>query len=298
MEATTTLADALLDDLDDLMESDEDDQNEAVDSQYEDKPSEDGDDNHRDGDTALESSVQLSTQKSNQPGSSSTNGSEIIVSQFLDNRFLQKHLKIIREHNDSCYGVGSDDKRSASTVGGSKQKQKEEENHQLVVRSNKYLSSLEEELERAHGQLAEAYEPKFPELEELLPNHLHYKNAVRIIGNETDLTKINDELNEILTSNQIITISMAGSTTSGRILTETELQEVDAAATYMEKLLSVQKDLMQFVENSMESLCPSICALIEAPTAARLLGLAGGLQELTKVSSIKERSRTHIWDCI
>ena len=291
MEATTTLADALLDDLDDLMESDEDDQNEAADSQHEDKPSEDGDDNHRDGDTALDSSVQLSTQKSNQPGSSSTNGSEI-VSQFLDNRFLQKHLKIIREHNDSCHG--SDDKKSTSTVGGSKRKEKEEKNHQLVVQSNKYLSSLEEELERAHGQLAEAYEPKFPELEELLPNHLHYKNAVRIIGNETDLTKVNDELNDILTSNQIITISMAGSTTSGRILTETELQEVDAAATYMEKLLSVQKDLMQFVENSMESLCPSICALIEAPTAARLLGLAGGLQELTKVSSIKERSRTHI----
>ena len=89
---------------------------------------------------------------------------------------------------------------------------------------------------------------------------------------------------------------MAGSTTSGRILTETELQEVDAAATYMEKLLSVQKDLMQFVENSMESLCPSICALIEAPTAARLLGLAGGLQELTKVSDYdKDITHTHIY---
>jgi U4/U6 small nuclear ribonucleoprotein PRP31 len=297
MEATTTLADALLDDLDDLMESDEDDQNEASDSQHEDIPNKGGDDNRREGETVLYSSVHLSTQKSNQPGSSSTKGSEI-VSQFLDNRFLQKHLKIIREHNDSSHGVGSDVKKPTSTVGVSKRKEKEEENHQLVVQSNKYLSSLEEELERAHGQLAKAYEPKFPELEELLPNHLHYKNAVRIIGNETDLTKVNDELNEILTSNQIITISMAGSTTSGRILTETELQEVDAAATYMEKLLSVQKDLMQFVENSMESLCPSICALIEAPTAARLLGLAGGLQELTKVSSIKERNHMHIWDCV
>mmetsp|Transcript_22633 Transcript_22633/g.53687 ORF Transcript_22633/g.53687 Transcript_22633/m.53687 type:complete len:326 (+) Transcript_22633:1-978(+) len=78
---------------------------------------------------------------------------------------------------------------------------------------------------------------------------------------------------------------MAGSTTSGRVLTESELEEVDSAATYMEQLLSIQEDLMKFVENSMESLCPSICALIGAPTAARLLGLVGGLHELTKIPS-------------
>ena len=91
---------------------------------------------------------------------------------------------------------------------------------------------------------------------------------------------------------------MAGSTTSGRILTEAELREVDAAATYMEKLLSVQKDLMKFVENSMESLCPSICALIGAPTAARLLGLAGGLQELIKVRSHEEIIHVPLYDRI
>ena len=276
MEATTTLADALLDDLDDLMESDDDDQNEVADSEQVDASIKDGDGNYHKGD-------ELSSSSSNQPKSSPTKGSETgiaALSEFLDNPSLLKHMKIIREHNDS-----SQDKKEPSTIGSSHRKEKEEKNHQLVVQSNKHLAGLEEELERAHGHLAKAYEPKFPELEDLLPNHLHYKNAVQIIGNETDLTKVNDELNEILTSNQIITISMAGSTTSGRVLTEAELREVDAAATYMEKLLSVQKDLMKFVENSMESLCPSICALIGAPTAARLLGLAGGLQELTKIPS-------------
>ena len=276
MEGTTTLADALLDDLDDLMESDDDDQND--DSQTAEASVQNENTDDRIGD-ALSGP---SSQKPTIPESSATKESQAGASrksQFLDNPSLVKHMKIIRQHN----ATEESDERVPSTARSSNRKEKEEENHQLVVQSNKHLASLEEELERAHGQLAKAYNPKFPELEELLPNPLHYKNAVQIIGNETDLTKVNDELNEILTSNQIITISMAGSTTSGRVLTEDELQMVGASATYMEDLLSVQKDLMKFVENSMESLCPSICALIGAPTAARLLGLAGGLQELTKV---------------
>ncbi len=138
---------------------------------------------------------------------------------------------------------------------------------------------------KAHGELAKAYKPKFSELEDLLPNFLQYKNAVRIIGNEMDLTKVNDELNEILNTNQIITISVAASTTTGRPLTEEELQKVDEAATYLEELLQVQKELVTFVENSMESLCPSICALIGPSTAAKLLGLTGGLHELTRIPS-------------
>ena len=295
MEATTTLADALLDDLDDLMESDDDYQTEEPDSQHIDASDEVGGDKgvSQDDATVLASSSSLSAQQSDQKKPASVKGSETAttnVSPFLDNRSLQKHLNIIREHIDVS---NIENKTDISTVGGSNQKRKEEENHRLVVQSNKYLASLQEELELAHGKLAKAYKPKFPELEDLLPNHLHYKNAIRIIGNETDLTKVNNELNEILTSNQIITISMAGSTTSGRVLTESELQEVDSAATYMEKLLSIQKDLMQFVENSMESLCPSICALIGAPTAARLLGLVGGLHELTKVSSYDEERSSH-----
>jgi U4/U6 small nuclear ribonucleoprotein PRP31 len=54
--------------------------------------------------------------------------------------------------------------------------------------------------------LCATYKAKFPELEELLPNPVQYKNAVRVIGNEMDMTKINDALMEFLNNNQIITI--------------------------------------------------------------------------------------------
>ncbi|OEU15469.1 Nop domain-containing protein [Fragilariopsis cylindrus CCMP1102] len=239
MEATTTLADALLDDLDDLNDSSDDEQqNETTETH------DNNNEHHQNEDDRI----------LNQPKVGSATAA---VSRFIDT--------------------------SSSTSTATRQKEREEENHQLVVKSNKYLASLGEEMGRAHGELAKTYKAKFPELEELLPNHINYKNAVRAIGNETDLTRVNDKLSEILSSNQIITISVAGSTTSGRQLTDAELQAVDTAANYMEELLVVQQQLMKFVENSMESLCPSICALVGSSIAARLLGLAGGLQELTKI---------------
>jgi U4/U6 small nuclear ribonucleoprotein PRP31 len=252
MEATTTLADALLDDLDDLSDIDDAPEEEEDDGDQKAAATTDADDDAHDS----------------KPSSASTG---LITSRFLENPVLLRLLTTIREHDIN------------NIVSTESQKEREAEDHQLVVQCNKHLASLADELARAHGDLATAYKPKFPELEELLPNSVQYKNAVRTIWNETDLTKVNDQLNDMLDSNQIITISVAGSTTSGRALDDQELENVDATASYMERLLEVQQELVQFVENSMESLAPSVCAVIGAPTAARLLGLAGGLAELTKI---------------
>ncbi len=254
MEATTTLADTLLDDLDDLMDSDEDEPQADV------APS---------SNSTMESTGIFEDSKPPAVVSSTDISKSKITRDFLENRNLQKHLGRVRKRVE-------EKKKNESN-------EHQEEDHQLVVQSNKHLAAIAEELGRAHGALAMAYKPKFPELEELLPNYAQYKKAVRCIGNEMDLTKVNDELNEILNSNQIITISVSGSTTSGRPLTYDELRQVDDAANYMEELLEVQAELVDFVEQSMEALAPSICALIGPSTAAKLLGLSGGLVELTKI---------------
>ena len=167
---------------------------------------------------------------------------------LLDGHSLQNHLKATRE-SDAC-------KESTTATN----KEQEEQEYQLIVQSNKHLAHLADELARAHGDLCMAYREKFPELEELLPSPIQYKNAVRVIGNEMDMTKVNDGLNEFLNSNQIISISVAGSTTSGRRLTDEELQKVDEIATYIEQIVQIQAELTTFVESRMEGLAPSVCA--------------------------------------
>jgi U4/U6 small nuclear ribonucleoprotein PRP31 len=259
-----TLADALLDDLDDLNDSDEEEFQAEAPSSHDDLR----------GDGFATMGMDEDAKPAAVPSNFDYKASSSISRTFLENRSLQKHLERLRKRTQQ--------KDASSDTEDSKELQ--EEDHQLVVQSNKHLASIVEELGRAHSLLASAYQARFPELEELLPNYEQYKNAVRVIGNEMDLTKVGDDLTEIgLSSNQIITISVSGSTTSGRPLTVLEAAQVEDAATYMDELQNIQKELVTFVERCMQALAPSICALVGPSTAAKLLGLAGGLGELTKI---------------
>jgi U4/U6 small nuclear ribonucleoprotein PRP31 len=283
MEPTTTLADALLDDLDDLMESDEEeDDNDGDGDSGGDQDKNGGDPTSatgRDNGEVMSGDDDDDNNNDSKPAAQTNTSKRANPKQnFLESSALQRHLETIREYGKSKPGQNGYHDTNNS-------KEREEENHQLVVQSNKWLASLVEEIGEAHKFIADAYRPKFSELEQLLPNLIQYKNAVKIIGNEMDLTKVNDRLNAILTNSQIMTISVAGSTTSGRPLSDEEWQNVQEAIGYMEKLMEVQEELQLFVESSMESLVPSVSALIGPSMAARLLGLAGGLQELTKIPS-------------
>jgi U4/U6 small nuclear ribonucleoprotein PRP31 len=273
MEAASTLADTLLDDLDDLSDVEETSPQDRFDQDADDDDGDDTNASHRAGDME-QAALLLQRQEGEDNDAYESRIANKVPpkKRLLDDKSLNRHLHTIRNMDSA-----------ESKTSGNATKEQQEEEHQLIVQSNKHLSNLADELAQAHRDLCATYKAKFPELEELLPNPVQYKNAVRVIGNEMDMTKINDALMEFLNNNQIITISVAGSTTSGRLLTTRELEQVDDAATYIEDIIQVQNELAEFVEQRMESLAPSICALVGAPTAARLIGLAGGLAELTKI---------------
>jgi U4/U6 small nuclear ribonucleoprotein PRP31 len=108
-----------------------------------------------------------------------------------------------------------------------------------------------------------------------------YKDAVLLIRNETDITKI--DLSSILSPSQIITVSVASSTTIGRPLTHDELIKVDNASQHMEDLWKVQTELIEFIKNRMNDWAPNTSALIGPSLAAKMIGIAGGLRELSRI---------------
>lgn len=290
--ATTTLADSLLDDLDDLSDVDEKQETGTIDGEEQARSVEasgrilEGPDPapvvpagevHDNMGCKYDAGRQQQS-LGNLNGNNEVNGSKVTAisavgkkgtagrKRLLVDPSLKSHLSSIR--SASRPSLGSDD---------------DGEEHRLIINSNKHLSALSNELALAHGELCALYRPKFPELEELVVDPQQYVRAVRIIGNEMDMTKVNEGLNDVLNSNQIITISVAGSTTSGRPLTNEEMEDVDEAAAYIDSVTAIQRELTEFVEGRMESLAPSVCALAGPAIAARLLGLAGGLSELSRI---------------
>lgn len=268
MEGGETLADSLLDDLGDLSDGDESRKEEqgVGDMAYHHHNHGRYDNQHGDAITE-DNSVEGQQSK---PTDSAYPAVKRKRRRILDSVDLKNHLKAIRK---------------SEVLMPSSTKDQREDEYQLIVQSNKQLGSLAEELARAHGVLCTCYRPKFSELEELLPNPIQYKNAVRVIWNEMDIAKVSDDLANFLNNNQVITLSVAGSTTSGRTLTGEELKQLEEAVSHVEGVLEVQNELTYFVESRMEALAPSVCILVGPSTAAKLIGLAGGLAELSKIPS-------------
>jgi U4/U6 small nuclear ribonucleoprotein PRP31 len=251
MEATPTLADALLDDLDDLSDGGDD----LVEAEK-------GNEDYGVGEDALGDDAGLDIDRSRH---------------MLDEPLHVSHIGIIRDIMASS--------AMHNNVSSSDNKKGQQNDHKLLVQSNQTLRAAAHDLATAHSALCQAYEPKFPELEELIPDATQYVKAVRSIGNETDLTvrSVNDALNTFLSNHQIITLSVAGSTTAGRLLTPEEFIQVDRIATYMEHVLEIEDLLTRYIEQQMEGTAPNMHALVGAPTAAKLLALTGGLAALSKI---------------
>jgi len=188
---------------------------------------------------------------------------------LLQDPVLQKHLSFIRQTH------------------GNKNTLSEKNDYELITTANKLLSLLMDELHRVHIELKSVYKVKFPELEELLVDPILYRKAIGVIGNEMDVTLMNEQLNSIagLSPNQIITLSVAGSTTAGRPLSDMELQTLHTICNYWDQVHTIQLELISFIEQRMEYLAPNTCTIIGPTLTARMITLAGGLLELSRIPS-------------
>ncbi|KAJ0404719.1 hypothetical protein P43SY_006289 [Pythium insidiosum] len=155
--------------------------------------------------------------------------------------------------------------------------------YELVVTSNDLMVQIDDEIAAIHRFLAEIYAKRFPELDTLVPNALDYARVVQAIGNEMDMTLV--DLSQLLPSAAVISISVTGSATSGKPLTPEDLQIcLDACA----ELLSLSDDkqmILRFVESRMNFLAPNVSQLVGTRIAAQLVGLAGGVANLSRIPS-------------
>lgn len=88
--------------------------------------------------------------------------------------------------------------------------------YKLILLSNKIIQEIDEEIIGTQRYVTEIYSKKFPELDSLINNKIDYINTVKRIGNEMDMTLV--ELNDLLPSALVMIVSVTGSTTSGKLL--------------------------------------------------------------------------------
>lgn len=157
--------------------------------------------------------------------------------------------------------------------------------YQLIVEANSVAAEIDNEISLIHKFTKDKYQKRFPELDSLVMNEIDYIKAVLELGNDLDQAKNNETLQQILTQATIMIVSVTASTTQGQLLTEKELEQINEACRMAIDLNQFKIKIFDYVESKMTFIAPNLCAIVGASTAAKLVGLAGGLTKLSKIPS-------------
>ncbi|KAJ3091894.1 U4/U6-U5 snRNP complex subunit prp31 [Quaeritorhiza haematococci] len=159
----------------------------------------------------------------------------------------------------------------------------EDPEYKVIVQANNTMVDIDSEILIVHKFVRDHYSPKFPELESLILNPLDYARAVKAIGNEMDLTRVDLKATCGLPQATVMIVTVTATRTNGRPLTDQELAIVIEACNMAVELEALRKKFMEYVESRMNFIAPNLSVIVGSATAAKLMGLAGGLTALSKI---------------
>ncbi|KAK7049672.1 U4/U6-U5 snRNP complex subunit prp31 [Paramarasmius palmivorus] len=147
--------------------------------------------------------------------------------------------------------------------------------YNLIVQANNLSVDVDNEIMVVHKANQQ--------LEQLVADPSMYIRAVLALGNNEDLTKV--DLSGVLPPAVIMSVVVTATTTSGKQLSEAEWQAVQRACELADRLEEARKKIFMYVSSRMNVLAPNLSAIVGTTTAAKLLGVAGGLNGLAKMPS-------------
>ncbi|KAF7313671.1 Nop domain-containing protein [Mycena chlorophos] len=151
----------------------------------------------------------------------------------------------------------------------------------LIVQANNLSVDVDNEIMLVHKFIRDHYATKFPELEQLVVDPAMYIRSVRALANEEDPTKV--DLSSVLPAAIIMSVAVTATTSSGKPLSDAEWNAVQRACDLADRLEEARKTIFMYVSSRMNLLAPNLSAIVGTTTAAKLLGVAGGLGALAKM---------------
>jgi U4/U6 small nuclear ribonucleoprotein PRP31 len=160
----------------------------------------------------------------------------------------------------------------------------QDKEYKLIVEANNLTVEIDSEINVIHKYIRDKYSKRFPELESLVPNAmLDYIKCVKELGNNVENAKNNENLQQFLPQATIMVVSVSASTTQGVKLSENELTMIYEACDISIKLNETKAHIFEYVESRMTFIAPNLSIIIGASTAAKLMGIAGGLTNLSRM---------------
>uniref|UniRef100_A0A8C6M2X3 U4/U6 small nuclear ribonucleoprotein Prp31 n=1 Tax=Nothobranchius furzeri TaxID=105023 RepID=A0A8C6M2X3_NOTFU len=120
--------------------------------------------------------------------------------------------------------------------------------YRLIVAANNLTVEIDNELNIIHKFTRDKYSKRFPELESLVPDALDYIRTVKV-----------------------------------RTVSADELKQLEEACDMALELNQSKHRIYEYVESRMSFIAPNLSIIVGASTAAKIMGIAGGLTNLSKM---------------
>jgi len=154
----------------------------------------------------------------------------------------------------------------------------------LIVQAVRALDDLDKMLNLFAGRIREWYGLHFPELNRLINNHETYVRLVRSLGKRESFSEKNLKKFD-LPQRKIRQVLEAAQTSMGAELYDRDIEQIQMLCVQYLNLQDARRKIEKYLEEMMEEEAPNISTLTGPVLGARLIALAGGLENLAKMPS-------------
>ncbi|MCS7120205.1 MAG: C/D box methylation guide ribonucleoprotein complex aNOP56 subunit [Nitrososphaerota archaeon] len=157
-----------------------------------------------------------------------------------------------------------------------------EKRDQIIVQAIETIDELDRTINLFLSRIREWYGLHFPELSRIVENHVTYLKIIQEIGKREG---INIERLEKLgiqkrNAQEIVKASMES---MGSDLLDADILQIRSLSGQILQLLDVRSNLEDYLERIMNEAAPNLSTLTGPTLGARLIALAGGLENLAKM---------------
>ena len=149
----------------------------------------------------------------------------------------------------------------------------------VIAQAIQTLDDLDRTVNLFMGRLREWYGVHFPELNRLIEKHETYARLVMDLGYKDNFTAEALE-KESFSKEKAENIGMVAEKSMGADMAEQDLAEIQALSKNVLDLYELRKNMESYVEKTMEEVAPNIKTVAGALLGARLIAIAGSLQNL------------------
>jgi len=157
-----------------------------------------------------------------------------------------------------------------------------EKRDQLAIQAIRAVDDIDRTVNLFAARLREWYSLHFPELDELVREHEDYIRIVAELGHRENISK--EKLVKLgFSEGKAEKIAEAARKSIGADLSDFDIKPIQTLASIALELYKLRGELTEYITAVMKEVAPNITALVGPLLGARLLSLAGGLDELARL---------------